>query len=96
MSEAKAKTVFNKIFGEAKAEEITEFLETLSPRLGKIGITHPFGEFYIHEDRLDLRTRELVTISTLVTQGTLPQLKIHIHGALNVGCTREEIEETIL
>jgi 4-carboxymuconolactone decarboxylase len=25
-----------------------------------------------------------------------PQLKVHIHGALNVGCTREEITEVIM
>ena len=26
----------------------------------------------------------------------LPQLKVHIHGALNVGCNREEIVEIII
>jgi 4-carboxymuconolactone decarboxylase len=25
-----------------------------------------------------------------------PQLKVHIHAALNVGCTREEIIETMI
>jgi 4-carboxymuconolactone decarboxylase len=25
-----------------------------------------------------------------------PQLKVHIHGALNVGCTREEVVEVII
>jgi len=25
-----------------------------------------------------------------------PQLKVHIHGALNVGCTREEVVEVIM
>ena len=26
----------------------------------------------------------------------MPQLKVHIHGALNVGCTRQEITEVIM
>ncbi len=25
-----------------------------------------------------------------------PQLKVHLHGALNVGCTREELVEVII
>jgi 4-carboxymuconolactone decarboxylase len=25
-----------------------------------------------------------------------PQLKVHIHGALNVGCSREEVVEVIM
>lgn len=25
-----------------------------------------------------------------------PQLKVHIHGALNVGCTQEEVVEIIM
>ena len=25
-----------------------------------------------------------------------PQLKVHIHGALNVGCTRDEVVEIIM
>jgi 4-carboxymuconolactone decarboxylase len=25
-----------------------------------------------------------------------PQLKVHIHGALNVGCTRQEVVEVII
>ena len=31
-----------------------------------------------------------------MTQGTLPQLAIHLQAALNVGCTPGEIEQAIL
>ena len=88
--------VFSDIFGKERATEIRSMLNDLSPELGKVGIDFPFGEFYVNDDLLDLKTRELVTISTLVTQGTLPQLKIHIEAALNVGCTDVQIEQTIL
>jgi 4-carboxymuconolactone decarboxylase len=71
-------------------------LNELSPDLGRVGIDFPFGEFYAKNDLLDLKSRELITLSTLVTQGTLPQLKIHIEAALNVGCTPIQIEQAIL
>ncbi len=89
------KAVFNHIFGD-KAGAIEAMLNDLSPDLGRVGIDFPFGEFYAKDHLLDLKTRELVTISTLVTQGTLPQLKIHIEAALNIGCTPVQIEQTIL
>ncbi|MCP9327900.1 carboxymuconolactone decarboxylase family protein [Liquorilactobacillus satsumensis] len=46
---------------------------------------------------LDLKQREMITITTLLTQGdTAKQLRIHIQGALNVGLTRAEIVETFI
>lgn len=89
------KEVFKKIFGDQSAK-IESMLNDLSPELARLGIDFPFGEFYVHDDKLDLKSRELVTISTLITQGTLPQLKIHLKAALNVGCTVTQIEQAIL
>ena len=94
-TKSKGKEVFKNVFGK-KAEEIEKMLNDLSPELARVGIDFPFGEFYAKDDLLDLRTRELVTISTLVTQGVLPALRIHIFAALNIGCTEVEIEQTIL
>ena len=46
---------------------------------------------------LDLKTRQLVTISACVTLGhAQPQLVAHTQGALAVGATRDEIIETIV
>ncbi len=89
------KEVFKNIFGD-KAEVIETMLNDLSPELGRVGIDFPFGEFYAKDHLLDLKTRELITLSTLVTQGALPQLKIHMQAALNVGCTPVQIEQAIL
>ena len=97
MSDGKksGKAVFREMFGD-QAEKIEAMLAELSPQLAEVGIDFPFGEFYANDHWLDLKTRELVTISTLVTQGMLPQLNIHIGAALNVGCTPVQIEQTIL
>jgi len=53
-----------------------------------------FGEvFYI--GNLDDKTRELITITALATNQTLPQLTPHTQAALNVGVTPIEIREVI-
>lgn len=45
---------------------------------------------------LPLKTRSLLTITMLVALNRLPELKLHLHGALRNGCTKEEIQETLL
>jgi 4-carboxymuconolactone decarboxylase len=46
---------------------------------------------------LDLKSRQIATVAALTSLGNAqPQLKVHIHGALNVGCTREEVVEVII
>ncbi len=53
-----------------------------------------FGDVF-HTGVLNEKQRELITIVTLVTQQTLPQLKAHTAAALNVGVTPIEIREAI-
>ncbi|MCY1445504.1 4-carboxymuconolactone decarboxylase [compost metagenome] len=46
---------------------------------------------------LDYCTRELATVAALTAMGNAqPQLKVHIGGALNVGCKPEAIVDVIL
>ena len=53
-----------------------------------------FGEVFTIGE-LDIKTRELVTITVLGTMQTLPQLNAHINAALNVGVTPIEIREAM-
>lgn len=53
-----------------------------------------FGEVFTVGE-LDMKTRELITVTSLAVQQTLPQLKAHINAALNVGATPVEIREAI-
>ncbi len=41
------------------------------------------------------RTRQLITVAALTSLSKPEELKLHIHAAFNVGCTREEIAEVI-
>ena len=83
------------IDGEAGARVI-ESLKEISPDLGRYIIEFGFGDIYSRPG-LDLRSREIATLAALTALGNAsPQLKVHIHAALNVGCRREEIVEVIL
>ncbi|MBW1972333.1 MAG: carboxymuconolactone decarboxylase family protein [Deltaproteobacteria bacterium] len=77
-------------------KRLHEDFKDIAPDLARYTIEFPFGDIYSRPG-LDLKTRELINIAALTALGyALPQLKVHIHGALNVGCNREEIVEVIL
>ena len=80
----------------ASGERIIKMLEDIAPDMARWIIEFPFGEVYSRPG-LDLKTRELLTIASLTTQGTASrQLEVHIQNALQVGCSRAEIIEAIL
>jgi 4-carboxymuconolactone decarboxylase len=86
---------FEEIHGPV-AKATLESVKDIAPDLGRFVTEFAFGDIYSRPG-LDLKTRQLLTIASLVTLGTAPlQLKSHIKGALRVGCTREEIVETLL
>ena len=66
------------------------------PDLSRYIVEFAFGDVYSRPG-LDLRSREIATIAALTAMGNaMPQLKVHIAAALNVGLTETEIEEVIL
>ncbi len=76
-------------------EEIFAELEDIAPDLSRFVIEFPYSEIYTREE-LDLKTREICTVSALTVLGTIPQLKDHINAALNVGNSPAEIVEVIM
>jgi 4-carboxymuconolactone decarboxylase len=77
-------------------EQVIESLKDIAPDLARYVIEFPFGDIYSRPG-LDLKCREIATIAALTAMGNAqPQLKVHIHGALNVGCTRTEVVEVIM
>lgn len=82
------------IDGEA-GEKVIESLKNIAPDLARYTIEYPFGDIYSRQG-LDLKSREIATVAALSAMGNAaPQLRVHIHAALNVGCTPEEIVEII-
>lgn len=77
-------------------ERVIESLKDIAPDLGKYVVEFAFGDIYARKG-LDLKQRQLVTISALTTQGGCePQLNVHINAALNVGLSSNEIIEAIM
>jgi 4-carboxymuconolactone decarboxylase len=78
------------------AERLLESLRDIAPDLGRFVVEFAFGDV-ISRPELDLKSREIATVAALTALGTaVPQLKAHIHGALNVGCSRQEIIEIMI
>ena len=83
------------IDGQA-GEKVIESLQDIAPDFARLLIEFPFGDVYSRPG-LDLKMRELAVVAALTAMGNAaPQLKVHIHGARNVGCSRQEIVEVIM
>jgi len=52
------------------------------------------GQMYARE-KIPHKTRQLITVAALTVLSRLGELQLHIHAALNVGCTPQEIAEVI-
>lgn len=92
---AKGLKVLGSINGES-GKHIMSKLKDISPDMARFVIEFPYGDIYSRPG-LDLKTRELITIASLVTIGFAEhELKAHVGNALNAGCTQEEITETIM
>ena len=77
-------------------ERILDVLKDISPDMARFVIEFAYGDIY-SRPKLDLRTRELITIASLTTLGfAKEELKVHIRNALNAGATQEEIVEVIM
>jgi 4-carboxymuconolactone decarboxylase len=77
-------------------DRATRPLEPFSPDLSHMVVEHVFGDV-VSRPGLDLKQREIVTVAALTALGSVRSpLKFHIHGMLNVGCSPQEVVETIL
>src|SRR6476659_5644662 len=85
----RAKQTYEKLF-----QQIQSVSSSDDPELMTILQRFIFGEvFYI--GNLSDTTRELITITALAANQTLPQLKAHTAAALNIGVKPIEIREVI-
>lgn len=82
------------------AEKLEEFTTSrvaeLAPDFARMAIEFPLGDLY-SRDGLDLKSREIVAISSLATLGHAgPQLRIHIRAATTIGLSKAEIIEILM
>ncbi|SEP14285.1 carboxymuconolactone decarboxylase family protein [Propionispora vibrioides] len=86
--------VLMKLAGD-KGKQAVADLHAFSPDLARLIIEFGFGEIY-SRPVFDLKQRELITLSSLITQGAGEvTLGFHFNSALNIGITMEELIEII-
>jgi 4-carboxymuconolactone decarboxylase len=77
-------------------EKVKNNLEDISKDLGRYIIEYSFGDVYSREG-LTLKQKEIAVVAALTAMGNAsPQLRVHLHGALNVGCSVDEVSEVIM
>lgn len=80
--------VYNKISYRVKSQ-----METSYPDLWFYAINHVYAPLFSFTDVLSAKETSLVVVACLIPQDVNPQLKGHLKGALNNGCSREEVAE---
>ncbi|APW40365.1 carboxymuconolactone decarboxylase [Rhodoferax koreense] len=76
-------------------ERVIAALGEVAPDLGRYIVEFAFGDVYARPG-LSVLSRELVTVAALTALGTAPaQLKVHMHGFMNVGGKREQLVEIV-
>jgi 4-carboxymuconolactone decarboxylase len=81
--------------GDKVTDNLLRAYAEIAPEFSQYLVEFAFGEIYAREG--DLKQRELVAIASLATMGGCDaQLETHVHGAFNVGLSREEIIEAAM
>ena len=76
----------------AGRKELGEF----APKFAELNDDVLFGEVWSREDKLSLRDRSLITVTTLIASGiTDNSLKCHLANAKKNGVSKEEMVEAI-
>ncbi|MCQ9374636.1 carboxymuconolactone decarboxylase family protein [Methyloversatilis sp. XJ19-13] len=89
--EAVRREVMSDAFVDRALGNATDFTQPLQAFINE----HAWGGVWTRGG-LDRRTRSLITLSALTALKCPNELKGHVRGALNNGCTVEEIRETLL
>ncbi|MGB4075681.1 carboxymuconolactone decarboxylase family protein [Pseudomonas sp.] len=87
--------VRREVMGDAFVDRALGNATELSQPLQDFVNEHAWGGVWNREG-LDRKTRSLITLSALTALKCPQELKGHVRGALNNGCSVEEIRETLL
>lgn len=83
--------VMGDAFVDRALNNATDFTQPLQEFVNE----HAWGGVWTREG-LDRKTRSLITLAALTALKCPQELKGHVRGALNNGCTVEEIREALL
>ena len=87
MTEIKIQDIMNR---STSANTIMSSIATFAPEFGNM-VAETLNQISKRET-LDKKTQEMILLGSLVSTGAIPQVKVHIEIALNLGLTIEEIK----
>lgn len=88
-------SIRRQVLGDEYVDRALENADEFSWPLQELVTKYCWGEVW-GRPGLELRTRSLINIAMLTALNRPQELRIHVHGALRNGCTREEIQEVLL
>ena len=83
------------VLGSAHVDRSLATADELTSPLQDLVVEYGWGAIWTR-DGLDRRTRSLINIGMLTALNRPHELQVHLKGAVNNGCTREEIVEAVL
>ena len=92
---AKGSAIQTPIYGNEIEESMKGLPKNMGKDVSRFLTEVCFGDFYTREG-LDIKTRELLVISILVTTGNTSVLKSHIKGNLKIGNSKETVTAAII
>ena len=83
------------VLGDAHVDRSLATADNLTKPLQDLVIEYGWGAVWARAG-LDRRTRSLINIGMLTALNRPHELRVHLKGAINNGCSREEIVEVTL
>lgn len=90
---ARGRKVLEKVLGEPYLQRRDAATNAFNGPVRRMSEELAYAELWTRPG-LDVKTRSLVTIAMLMALNRPHELAIHLQGAINNGCTAEEIRET--
>lgn len=83
------------VMGDSYVDKALSSATDFTQPLQDLVTANCWGEVWVR-DAISRQTRSLITIATLAALKAPTELKGHVRGALNNGCSVEEIQEVLL
>jgi 4-carboxymuconolactone decarboxylase len=84
-----------KVLGDEHVERSTASATDFSRPVQDLVTEYIWGSVWTR-DGLDLPTRSLLNLAMLTALGRMHEFAVHVRGAINNGCTPEQIREALL
>jgi 4-carboxymuconolactone decarboxylase len=88
-------SILRKVLGESYFEKRQAGLNAFNGDVRALVEEYCFGAIW-GRPGLDAKTRSMLVLAMLTALGKGTELKMHVLGALNNGCTTDEIKEVLL